>query len=153
MVLIWPGLAQLACAIAGSREREMETCMLGQAFLQAIADYGIPCPMTAEKLAYPVAVGPVAAAARIGLMAVATAYLHAFVANMIQAGLRLIPLRQKSGLRLMHVLEGDILALSRKAPHLTLADLGSSLPLYQTFAPCGMKHFIQGIFAHDFSFF
>lgn len=130
-------LAQLARALADSREREIETCLQGQAFLRAAADYGVPCSTGEENLAYPLAVGAVAAGLGIGLSAVAAAYLHAFVSNLIQAGLRFVPLGQKDGVRLIHALEGDIVSLSRQAPQRALADLGSAAV---TSDICAMRH-------------
>jgi len=130
-------LAQLACAMAGSREREMETCMQGQAFLLATAEYGIAVPLTYQRLAYPVAVGIVAAGMGLELAAVAAAYLHAFISNLVQAALRLVPLGQKDGVKLMHAVENDILALSRQTPNLALTDLGSSALMSDI---CAMRH-------------
>lgn len=130
-------LMQLARAMAGSYEREMEICMQGEAFLKAIADYSIVCTIADKKPAYSVAVGVVAARTGIELVAVATAYLHAFVSNLIQAALRLVPLGQKDGVRLMHELEEDILSLSQKTPQLTLDDLGSAAIMSDI---CAMRH-------------
>ncbi|RCL00073.1 MAG: urease accessory protein [Candidatus Tokpelaia sp. JSC189] len=130
-------LIQLARAIAGSYERELEICMQGEAFLKAIAHYNIVCTIADKKAAYSVAVGVVAACLELELVAVATAYFQAFVSNLIQVALRLIPLGQKDGVRLMHRLEEDILSLSRETPKLTLNDLGSAAVMSDI---CAMRH-------------
>lgn len=130
-------LAQLARAMSGSSEREMETCMQGQAFLQAAENYGTIFSIDDKKLAYPIAVGIFAAEMCIELVAGAAAYLHAFVSNLIQAGLRLVPLGQRDGVKIMRKLEDDILKLSQQALNLTLDDLGSAAIMSDI---CSMRH-------------
>ncbi|RCL01121.1 MAG: urease accessory protein [Candidatus Tokpelaia sp. JSC188] len=130
-------LIQLARAISGSYERELEIFLQGEAFLKAVADYNIINTIGNKKAAYSVSVGVVAARIGLEMVAVATAYLQAFVANLIQAALRLVPLGQKDGVRLMHKLEEDILSLSQRTPQLTLDDLGSSTVMLDI---CSMRH-------------
>ncbi|RCL00484.1 MAG: urease accessory protein [Candidatus Tokpelaia sp. JSC085] len=130
-------LGQLACAMSGSSEREMETCMQGWAFLKAAADYGAECPIHSEKLAYPIAVGIIGAEMDIELEALVAAYLHSFISNLVQAGIRLVPLGQKDGVKIMHALENDIRRLSQQARHLTLTDLGSAAIMSDI---CAMRH-------------
>lgn len=130
-------VAQLACAMSGSREREMENCLQGEAFLQASNAYGLPVDVHDEKLVYPIAVGLVCARLGIGLIAAASAYLHCFVANLVQVGLRLVPLGQKEGIKILNALENDILTLSQRIPGMTRADLGSAAIMLDI---CAMRH-------------
>jgi len=130
-------IAQLASALSGSREREMETLLQGKAFLKAVMDYDFVFDMAAEDLPYPVAVGAVSARMRLDLESAVTAYLHAFVSNLVQAALRLVPLGQKDGVRLLHALEEDILTLGEQAALLTCADLGAAAFMSDI---CTMRH-------------
>ncbi|AQS41224.1 MAG: Urease accessory protein UreF (precursor) [Candidatus Tokpelaia hoelldobleri] len=130
-------LAQLACALSGSREREMETLLQGKAFLKAVMDYDFIFDGIGENLPYPVAVGAVSARMGLERTSAVTAYLHAFVSNLVQAALRLVPLGQKDGVKLLHVLEEDILALGEQASRLTCADLGAAALMSDI---CAMRH-------------
>ena len=58
--------------------------------------------------------------------AACAAYLHACAANLVSAGIRLIPLGQSEGTALMASLEGLIVRIARKAAQASLADLGSA---------------------------
>ena len=75
---------------------------------------------------YPVAVGMAAAAMKVGQEAACGAYLHACAANLVSAGIRLIPLGQSEGTVLMASLEGLIIVSAGKAAQSSLADLGSA---------------------------
>jgi urease accessory protein len=121
------GIADLAEAMAGSRERHMETMLQGGAFLAAAAAW--PHPMLPEPdrdIPYPVAVGLAARAHGVPLELALTAYLHAFAANLVQAALRLVPLGQKDGVAVMAALERPLIAIAARATRSTLDDLGSS---------------------------
>lgn len=115
------GVAELAEAMAGSRERHMETTLQGAAFAEAVAAWagaqGVP------PSPYPVAVG--AARHGIALESTLAAYLHAFASNLIQASVRLVPLGQRDGVAALAALEPVILATAARAARSTLEDLGS----------------------------
>ncbi len=115
-------LADLAAAIAPSRERLAETLDQGAAFIAAAAAWQPP-PLPA-RVAYPVAVGALAGHHRIAEDATAAAYLQAFASNLVSAAVRLIPLGQSAGLRVLAALEpviGQVAAATRTA---TLDDIG-----------------------------
>ena len=116
---------ELAAAVAPSSERRLETMAQGTAFLAAtLAAW--PRPELAElaadgrEVAYPVAVGAAAAAHGLPLVKTALAFSQAFAANLVSAGVRLIPLGQSDGLRVLARLEPTI-------PGMVAAALGSSL--------------------------
>jgi urease accessory protein len=99
--------AELAAAFVPTRERRLETLAQGDAFVTA-TQAAWPCPaldrLTVRKprdIAYPVAVGTAAAGHGIGLAVTLHAYLHAVTANLVSAGVRLIPLGQTAGQRLI----------------------------------------------------
>lgn len=123
------GLGELAEALAGSAERHQETMAQGAAFLDAAGarasiaavDHGeLP-----SELAYPVAVGLVAGREGVPLADTLTAFAHAFVSNLIQAALRLAPIGQREGVRVLASLEPLIAATAERASKAGIDDLGS----------------------------
>jgi len=102
--------AELAAAFAPSAERRLETLAQGTAFLTATQAVW-PSPAVARlaaldvEVAYPVAVGACAAAHGLPLAPTAQAFVQAFAANLVSAGVRLIPLGQTDGLRVLARLE------------------------------------------------
>ena len=77
-----------------------------------------------EEVAYPVAVGLAAARHRIALGDSLHAYLHAFAANLISAGVRAIPLGQTDGQNTLAGLEPTITEVAETAEDAPLARLG-----------------------------
>jgi urease accessory protein len=116
---------ELAAAFAPSAERRLETLAQGAAFLAAAqaawphAELERLCARGWE-IAYPVAVGGSAAAHGLPLAETAQAFAQAFAANIVSAGVRLIPLGQTDGLRLLARLEPLI-------PRVVAAGLAASL--------------------------
>ncbi len=80
--------------------------------------------MTAVPVPYPVAVGALAGRHGIDADAAACGYLQAFAANLISAAVRLVPLGQSAGLRVLAALEPVMLAVAAEAADATLDDLG-----------------------------
>ena len=74
--------------------------------------------------AYPVAVGALAGRHGIAEDATAAAYLQAFATNLISAAVRLVPLGQTAGLRVLAALEPVILQVAAATRAATLDDLG-----------------------------
>jgi urease accessory protein len=121
------GLRQVAEwgeAMAMSAERQLETMDQGRAF-QAAAKPWADMPSDLA-MPYPVAVGAAAATMNIDREAACAAYLHGCAANLVSAGIRLIPLGQSEGTTLMASLENLMVGLACKAASSTLADLGSA---------------------------
>ena len=125
-------VAELAVAFAPSKERHLETTAQGGAFLMAtraawpcaaldrlVAAWPGPC-------AYPVAVAAAAAGHGIALAPALAAFLHAFAANLISAGVRLIPLGQTDGQRVLAALEPVIAATAARALATPLDEVGSA---------------------------
>lgn len=131
-------ISELAEAMAGSRERHMETMLQGSAFLQALAPW--QGEAAGETMAYPVAVGAAAATHGIGVEEALTAYLHAFASNIVQAAVRLVPLGQRDGVAAMAALEDTILRAASRAAASSLDDLGSATVLSEVMA---MRHETQ----------
>ena len=120
----WLDLAALARASAGSAERRRETLDLGRAFAEAAAPWG--AEPDGEGVAYPVALGALAAREDVPLASALLAFAHAFAANLVSAAVRLVPLGQREGVRVMKRLEPVFGAATQKAAASTLDDLGSA---------------------------
>lgn len=119
-------LADLCLALTPARERHLETETTGEAFTIAARPW--PSPIFAslpQPCPYPIAVGAIAAAHGIGLEETLLGYLTAAVHAQVFVAVRLVPIGQSDGLRVMAALEPEIAALAAAASTATLADLGS----------------------------
>jgi urease accessory protein len=122
----------LALALAPSRELRLETSQQGRSFLDAtLAAW--PAPALADlaaalpgEVAYPIAVGACAAAHRVPLAATLEGYLLAFVQNLVSAAVRLAPIGQTGGTRVVAGLAPAVAALAAAVPDLTLDDIGGA---------------------------
>jgi urease accessory protein len=125
-------VAELAAAFAPSKERHLETTAQGAAFIAATKAAWL-CDALDRlaaawdgPVAYPIAVGVTAAGHGIALEAALHAYLHAVTANLISAGVRLVPLGQSDGQRVLAALEPVAEATAKRALATPLGDVGSA---------------------------
>jgi urease accessory protein len=122
--------AELAAALAGSRERFLETTAQGQAFLQITqAAWATPAlehvaAMWNGPLAYPVAVATACAGHGVALVPALHAFLHGVVSNLVSAGVRLVPLGQTDGQRVLAALEAPIAQAAERALDVAPDDIG-----------------------------
>ena len=124
-------ICALAAAFASSRERRLETCAQGDAFV-SVTDAAWPCEALGRLravrqeggVAYPVAVAVAAAGHGVGLEAALAATLHAYAANLVSAGVRLIPLGQTQAQRILADLMATVEDVAARAPSTPLEDLG-----------------------------
>jgi len=114
-------LADLAAAMATSRERLLETVAQGEAFAAAAATWGI-----VPSAAYPVAFGAFAARQGVPEDEACAALLAAATANLVSAGVRLIPLGQTAGLRVLRALESTLAEITHATALAMLNDLGTA---------------------------
>jgi urease accessory protein len=123
-----PALCALGTALGFGRERRLETCVQGTAFIRAGSVWGGPrvAALLDQEVPYPVAVGALAADHRAGEDQVAAAYLQAFAASLVSAAVRLIPLGQTAGLRVRVLLEPLIAELVEETRGSGLDDLGGA---------------------------
>lgn len=134
-------IIELAGAMAGSKERHMETMLQGAAFQQALAVWSSEqSPGALDGVPYAVAVGNTAARHDIALEPALTAYLHAFVSNLVQAAVRIVPLGQSDGVSALAALEEAVLATAALAAASTLDNLGSATFMSEIMA---MRHETQ----------
>jgi urease accessory protein len=125
-------VAELAAAFAPSKERHLETSAQGRAFVEATRA-AWPCAALDRlaaawdgPVAYPVAVGVSAAGHGIAIDQALHAYLHAVVANLVSAGVRLIPLGQTDGQRLLAAFEPITAAAAARALGVPLDQVGGA---------------------------
>ncbi len=119
-----------AVALTPSTERHLETTAQGMAFVKATKD-AWPWAKAEQvsdalgpEIAYPVAVAAAASAHGIPLAAALNAYLHGFAANLVSAGVRLIPLGQSAGQRILAGLESTITETAAAAEDASLDEVG-----------------------------
>jgi urease accessory protein len=124
--------AELAAALAPSKERRLETLKQGDAFLLA-ARGAWPCAaldrvkmVWKEEAAFPVAVGVVSAGHGIPLQPTLEAYLIAFVTNLVSAAVRLVPLGQTDGTKIIAHLAPLAREIAARAAKSTLDDVGGA---------------------------
>jgi urease accessory protein len=125
-------VAELAAAFAPSRERALETTAQGRAFFEA-THAAWPCPALERlaalwdgPLAYPIAVGVAAAGHGIAAPPALAAFLQAVAANLVSAGIRLVPLGQTDGQRILASLETVVAATAVRALAMPLDQIGGA---------------------------
>jgi len=125
-------VAELAAAFSPSKERHLETTAQGRAFLYTTRA-AWPTPsldrLTAVwdgAVALPIAVGAASAGHGIALAPALHAYLHAMTANLISTGLRLVPLGQTDGQRVLAALEPVATATAARALVTSLDQVGGA---------------------------
>jgi urease accessory protein len=125
-------VAELAAAFVPSKERFLETTAQGRAFFEATrAAWPSPALTRFEALWHgsitlPVAVGVACAGHGIACETALHAFLHSQVANWISAGVRLIPLGQSDGQRVLAALEETVAAAATRALATPLEEVGSA---------------------------
>lgn len=124
---------ELALALAGSRERHLETSAQGIAFMATVkaawsSDVvrSVAEPLAGD-VAYPVAIGAMTAATGIALEVTLTAYLAAIASSLVSALVRLSVIGQTDGQRVLAELAGSIEQCATAAEQSTLDDLGSAV--------------------------
>lgn len=116
-------LDALCLAMAPSQERLLESVQQGSAFAKttsAIWSDELP------DMALPVVVGRAAHLRDLPLSETLQFYLHAFISNLVLAGVRLIPLGQTEGQLCLSNLQASCRKLAAEAVDVTIGDLGSS---------------------------
>jgi urease accessory protein len=125
-------VAELAAAFAPSKERHLESTAQGNAFVEATrAAWACEAVERLKSIwdgpvAYPVAVAVATAGHAVALEPAMGAYLQALAANWVSAGVRLIPLGQSDGQRVLAALEPVVAATAQRALVVKLDDIGSS---------------------------
>ena len=115
-------LDDLARALAPSRERLEETLAQGTAFAAAAAAVGVKV----APAAYPLAVGRAARSLDLPAPEIAALWLQAQASNLTQIAVRLVPLGQGDGQRVLAALQPLLLAVAAEAAPAGPEALGSA---------------------------
>jgi len=140
-------IAERAAAWRGTSEMALESRQQGGSFL-SITRTAWPHPALDEvhrrldgELALPVAVALAAAVHGIALEQALAGYLHAFIANLISAALRAVPLGQTDGQIALAALEASVHDATRAAVAVqSLDEVGTATPLLDW---CSLRHETQ----------
>jgi urease accessory protein len=123
-------LNELAVALAGSAERRLETNAQGGAFLAAMRGswmnpvFDLISAESAEPVAYPIAVALAAAGHQLPLESSLQAFVLSLVANLVSAAVRLGPIGQSDGQRVLAGLLQGVRRVAAAAASAGLDDLG-----------------------------
>ena len=131
-------IAERAVAMRATAEFALESANQGEAFLATVdaawTELGIGrwralLEANGIAAAYPVAVALAAALAGIKLERALGSYLQAFIAGLVAAAVKLVPLGQTDGQRVIAALEPHVAAAAKAGLARALDDLGSAAPL------------------------
>jgi urease accessory protein len=131
-------VAEMADAMRGTSELALESASQGEAFLSAaraawpeprLDGFAALLSTLGRKPAYAVAVGVTAAVHDVPLREALTAFLHAVAANLVSAGLRLVPLGQTDGQRVTARLEPVVVQAADAALGRSRRDIGAATPV------------------------
>ena len=104
-----------------SKERVLETTAQGAAFAKTTRAVW---PADLPDMAYPVAVGAAARMHDLPLEETTALYLHAFIANLVSAAVRFMPLGQTDGQSVLSAMTQIIDQTTQDALRASLDDLG-----------------------------
>jgi len=119
-------IAAFARAAQPSRERLAETIGQGNAFALAASPWGAEVIVGLQDVPYPVAVGALAGRHGIDAEAACAGFLQASAATLISAAVRLVPLGQSAGLRVLAGLQPVCLAVAAATRGVSLDDVGGA---------------------------
>jgi urease accessory protein len=133
-------VAELGAAWRGTAETALEAEAQGTAFT-SVTLAAWPTPRFAafaarhpRQLAHAVAFGAAAAEQGIAARDAAFAFLAAFAANLVSAGVRLVPLGQTDGQLAIAALQPSVAAAAEAALTADLARLGTAAPMLDIFS-------------------
>ena len=128
----------LADAHRGTSEMALESSAQGTAFIQTVQacwtssafDRWVAVLNNTERpISYAIAVAVAAASADVPLRSALIVYLQAFSANLISAGVRLVPLGQTAGQKVQAALQEIVIAAADAGLARSLDDIGVAAPL------------------------
>ncbi|MCT8160251.1 urease accessory protein UreF [Pseudoruegeria sp. SHC-113] len=137
--MVGEDVADLARALAASKERLEEAEAQGTAFAQTVSAL---LPSAVAPASLPVAVGVAARQLSLPPEQVAALYLHAFTANLVSAGVRFIPLGQTAGQQVLAALHEEITRIATEAVTRDPLSFGSAV---QGADMAAMKHETQEV--------
>lgn len=124
-------VASLAASYGATKELRQETLLQGRAFFETTKEVW-PCDaidwcdsVWSGPMAYPIAVGVAAGGQKIPLNDTLAAFLHAVTANLVSAGVRLVPLGQTDGQRVVAQCEPLVVKAVDRALFQDLDEIGN----------------------------
>lgn len=138
-------VAELAMALRPTSEFALESSQQGAAFASTTcaawpnAAFDAFAKAHPEGLVYPVAVGAVCARC-VPLPPMLMALGHAIAANLVSAGVRLVPLGQTDGQRAIAAMAPRIAAIAKRAAQSDLSEVGAAAPVIEIYS---MRHETQ----------
>ncbi|HEX6142812.1 MAG TPA: urease accessory UreF family protein [Geminicoccaceae bacterium] len=142
-------VTELAAAMRGTCELALESGAQGRALLTALRrawpapaldDLAVLAGRLDVEPPHAVVAGVAAAAHGLPLQHALIAFLHGLAANLVSAGVRLIPLGQSEGQRLTAALGEVVEAVAEKAMTTPLDELGTATPMIDW---CSVRHETQ----------
>ncbi len=139
-------VAQLAAAWRGTAETALETMQQGTSFTSITATawpdarFAGLAARHGGRLSHPVAFGAVAGFQAVPLLASVTAWLAAFAANLVSAGVRIVPLGQTDGQLATAALQPIVQAAAAAALAANLETMGTASPMLDLLS---MRHETQ----------
>ncbi len=134
--LVWA--AEMADALRPTPEMALESTAQGQAFLNTLGavwpdpifhDWSKTLIQTERPPAYVLCTGVATAVAGVPLRLALVAYLHALAANLVSAGVRLVPLGQTDGQLVQAELEQPVHLAAEQALTRPIDDFGAAAPM------------------------
>jgi urease accessory protein len=130
----WASLSEIAAlgaAFQSTAEFALESKSQGDAFIKATktAWPAEALDFLGNGTIYPIAVAVACATHSISLADGLTGYFHAFAANLVSAGVRLVPLGQSDGQLTLSALEPIVVAACDYALSCPLTEIGSAAPI------------------------
>ena len=124
-------IRELGNAFQATAEFALESRAQGDAFVRATRSaWPVPAlDRLADGAVYPVAVAVGCAGHGIPVEVGLHGYFHAFSANLVSAGVRLIPLGQTDGQRAVAALAAAVERAQQNAMNIPLEDLGAAAPV------------------------
>ncbi len=135
-------VVEFAAALQPSKERRLEATAQGAAFVRAVGDtwsndgFDALLRDLADRFeasrpsgvpwTHAVAVGVAAAAHGLAREEVVPAFVQAFAANVVSAGVRAVPLGQSDGLRVLRALTPVVRRIAKDAETTSLDDIGGA---------------------------
>ena len=138
-------ITDVANAFQPTTEMAVESRAQGAAFIDAISAAWPSEQLTnvfahlnknTDYIPYPVAVGIVSAIHLVSLSDALSAYLNAFSMNLVSAGVRLIPLGQTEGLKIIAALAESIIEVQKTVLRSSLLDLAATSLLVDWTSAC-----------------
>lgn len=126
-----------ARALVPTAEFELEHKAQGEAFLAAFraawrdGRTWYDAVTGADWTPYPSAVGIAAASSGVPLRAALIAFFHSVASNLVSAGIRLIPLGQTAGQRIVASLQSAVIAAADEALARAPEDVGAAAPMIE----------------------